>query len=267
MNKFTESALWFIFQGDDILLQKHLTECSEHASLFPPNELDSLGISILHQQYLGIYQEKHCFAAEIDQQTLIPPGFSFHSLKQAYNLLNNPDLFLIASRAKQLLWWDKSSQFCGYCGTKTLLSEIERAKICSQCHAHFFPHVAPVVMVRITHGDKILLARSHHFTSGVYSVLAGFIEPGETAEEAVIREVREEVGLEIKNIAYFGSQPWPFPSNLMIGFTAEYASGSIKMDPKEIEDAQWFSLNELPSLPQKISLARRLIDDIRPTSP
>jgi NAD+ diphosphatase len=118
-------------------------------------------------------------------------------------------------------------------------------------------------MMRITHGDKILLARSPHFTLGVYSVLAGFIEPGETAEEAVIREVREEVGLEIKNITYFGSQPWPFPSNLMLGFTAEYASGNINMDPKEIEDAQWFSLNQLPILPQKISLARQMIDNLR----
>lgn len=258
MNKQTEPKLWFIFQGDDILLQQNSTEY-----VIPKiTALDSLGISILHQQYLGIYQGMHCAFAEIDHQVLIPPGFSFHSLKQAYNLINNSDLFLIASRAKQLLWWDKSSHFCGFCGTKTVRSEIERAKICPQCHHHFFPQVAPVIMVRITQGDKILLARSHHFTPGVYSVLAGFIEPGETAEEAVIREVREEVGLEIKNIVYFGSQPWPFPSNLMLGFTAEYASGSIKMDLKEIEDAQWFSFYELPTLPQKISLARQLIDDL-----
>lgn len=256
MNKLTETELWFIFQGDDILLQKNSTEY-----VIPKiTALNSLGLSILHQQNFEIYQGMVCAFAEIDHQAPISPGFSFHSLKQAYNLINNPDLFLIASRAKQLLWWDKSNQFCGFCGAKTLRSEIERAKICSQCHHQFFPHVAPVIMVRITQGDKILLARSHHFTPGVYSVLAGFIEPGETAEAAVTREVREEVGLEIKNIVYFGSQPWPFPSNLMLGFTAEYASGSIKMDPKEIEDAQWFALNELPTLPQKISLARQLID-------
>lgn len=254
----TEPTLWLIFQGDSILLQGNITE-----PMIPKiTQLNFFGISILHQQYLGIYQGKHCFTAEVDPQTPTPPGFSFHSLKQAHNLLNDSDLFLIAGRAKQLLWWAKSNQFCGFCRTKTVFSEIERAKICPQCHHHFYPQIAPVVMVRITHEDKILLARSHHFTPGVYSILAGFIEPGETAEEAVIREVREEVGLEIKNITYFGSQSWPFPSNLMLGFTAEYSSGCIKMDPREIEDAQWFSFYELPTLPQKISLARQLIDDL-----
>jgi len=124
-----------------------------------------------------------------------------------------------------------------------------------------FPHVAPVILALISRGDELLLARSPHFAPGLYSILAGFIEPGETAEQTVAREVQEEVGIQIKNIQYYGSQPWPFPSNLMIGFTAEYASGEIQIDPIEIEDAKWFNINNLPPLPTPISLSRRMIDE------
>ncbi len=221
MNQFTESALWFIFQDENILLQSDATPHGIPRIINP----NSLAIKISHQQYLGIYEGIHCFTAELEAQAVISQNFKPYPVRQCYELLNNHELFLLVTRAKELVWWDKSSQFCGHCGTKTSISPVERAKICPQCNHHHYPHVAPVIMARITRDDKLLLARSPHFTSGIYSVLAGFIEPGETAEEAAIREVREEVGIEIKNIAYFGSQPWPFPSNLMIGFTAEYASG------------------------------------------
>jgi len=136
----------------------------------------------------------------------------------------------------------------------------ERAKRCPKCGLLHFPRLAPAIIVLVERGDKLLMARSRHFASGMYSVLAGFVEPGESLEEAVIREVKEEVGISIKDIQYFGSQSWPFPHSLMIGFTATYEGGEISMDDTEIEDAGWFSIDKLPPLPGKISIARKLID-------
>jgi len=138
--------------------------------------------------------------------------------------------------------------------------QAERAKECPQCGLLHFPRLAPAIIVLVERGHKLLLARSRHFPPGLYSVIAGFVEPGETLEEAVVREVREEVGVAIKDIRYFDSQPWPFPHSLMIGFTAAYAGGKISLDDMEIEDAGWFTADNLPTLPGKISISRRLID-------
>jgi len=136
----------------------------------------------------------------------------------------------------------------------------ERAKECPQCGLLHFPRLAPAIIVLIERGDQLLLARSRRFATGMYSVLAGFVEPGESLEEAVVREIKEEVSLSVKDIRYFGSQPWPFPHSLMIGFTATYAGGEISMEDEEIEDAGWFTVDRLPPLPGKISIARKLID-------
>jgi NAD+ diphosphatase len=124
-----------------------------------------------------------------------------------------------------------------------------------------FPRLSPAIIVRITKGELILLARNHRFPTGRFSVLAGFVEPGETLEEAVAREVREEVGIRVRNIRYFDSQPWPFPNSLMLGFTAEYAEGELVIQEDELDEAHWFGRDELPDLPPAISIARRLIDD------
>jgi NAD+ diphosphatase len=137
---------------------------------------------------------------------------------------------------------------------------IERAKECLKCGLLHFPRLAPAIIVLVERGNQLLLARSRHFIPGLYSVIAGFVEPGETLEQAVEREVREEVGIAIKDIRYFGSQPWPFPHSLMIGFTATYAGGNIFLSDSEIEDAGWFTSQNLPALPGKISIARKLID-------
>ncbi len=140
------------------------------------------------------------------------------------------------------------------------LKMTERAKRCPQCGFLYFPRLAPAIIVLIERGDQLLMARSHRFAPGVYSVLAGFVEPGESLEEAVVREVKEEVGISIKDIRYFGSQPWPFPHSLMVGFTATYAGGDISVDPTELEDAGWFTVDSIPPLPGKLSIARKLID-------
>jgi NAD+ diphosphatase len=184
---------------------------------------------------------------------------AFEGLRQVYGRLDE-DLFWLATRAVQIVDWDRTHQFCGRCGAPMEAKATERAKLCPRCGLHHFPRLAPAIIVLVERGHALLLARSRHFTKGMYSVIAGFVEPGETLEEAVAREVREEIGISIKEIRYFGSQPWPFPHSLMIGFTATYAGGEIVLDDPEIEDAAWFTRDNLPPLPGKISIARKLID-------
>jgi NAD+ diphosphatase len=140
------------------------------------------------------------------------------------------------------------------------LQKVERAKRCPQCGLLHFPRLAPAIIVLIERGDRLLLARARRFPTAMYSVLAGFVEPGESLEEAVAREVKEEVGLSLRDIRYFGSQPWPFPDSLMIGFTAEYADGVVMVDNNEILDARWFGAEDMPEIPGKVSISRALID-------
>jgi len=172
------------------------------------------------------------------------------------------ELYGVAGRAVQILLWDKTHRFCGRCGQPTVNAPGERAKLCPQCGLLSFPRLSPAVIMLVQRGeDELLLARNRAFADGFFSVLAGFVEPGETLEEAVAREVREEVSLELRDIRYFGSQPWPFPHNLMIGFTAHYAGGEIRLQADEIAEAAWYSRSsELPRLPGKLSIARHLID-------
>jgi len=170
------------------------------------------------------------------------------------------EVIQVAGLANQLRLWNLNHQFCGKCGNPTENKTDERAKICPQCGLINYPRLSPAIIVAVIKDKQILLAHSSRFPSKFYSVLAGFVEPGETLETCVKREVREEVGLDVKNICYFGSQPWPFPDSLMVAFTAEYAGGKITTDNCEIADANWFSADNLPDVPPKISIARELID-------
>lgn len=251
-----QPALWFIFHNDHILL--HTTPMA--VKIPQCMDINAWNLAISAQHYLGMYENIPCFGIEVSQPGTLPMDMSFEQLRRSYELVNDEDLFLIASRARQILAWDKNTRFCGQCGHATIPSTTERAKLCPNCNTSVFPQISPVVLALIWRDNEILLARSAHFLPGIYSILAGFVEPGETLEQTVAREVYEEVGIQIKNLQYFGSQPWPFPSNLMIGFTAEYAAGEIRIDPVEIEEAQWFSVDNLPPLPKPISLSRRMID-------
>ena len=163
-------------------------------------------------------------------------------------------------RAAHWLTWNDSLQYCSKCGDKLIKVQNVIEKKCSFCEASFFPNLAPAIMVLIQKGNEILLARSAHFKSGMYSALAGFVDIGESAEFATHREVFEEVGIKISNLEYFGSQSWPFPNSFMIAFKAHYLSGDLNIDPNEIEDAQWFKLSNLPELPPLPSISRKLID-------
>jgi NAD+ diphosphatase len=250
-----EKALWFFFRRREILLKTN-----KNPGIIP-EVLDpaELGLSGIREQYLGTLNGVHCYSVELPEDIQAPEGMQFMDLRQAYSEMNE-SCFTLASKAVQVMEWDRTNQFCSKCGEKTLRKPGERGKECPACGELFYPRISPAVIVLIRKGNEILLARSPNFPQAMYSLIAGFVEPGESAEEAVVREVREEIGIEIKNLRYFGSQAWPFPNSLMIGFTAEYASGQIKPDGIEIEDARWFSVEYLPVLPGKISISRKLIE-------
>jgi NAD+ diphosphatase len=248
-----EPAWWFAFQRNNLLVRM------SRVSLPYAVDFEEVGLAPLCRHYLGSLDGRTCFAVEVAEEVESPSGMAFEGLRQVHGRLDE-DLFWMAARAVQIVEWDRTHQFCGRCGVRMNARPTERAKECPQCGLLHFPRLAPAIIVLIERGDQLLLARSQRFATGMYSVLAGFVEPGESLEEAVVREIKEEVGLSVREIRYFGSQPWPFPHSLMIGFTAMYAGGEISIDESEIEVAGWFTVDTLPPLPGKISIARKLID-------
>ena len=209
---------------------------------------------------IGQWRGLPCYAAEIDSLAATVPG-ELTSLRGIFRLAG-ADAFALAGRASQLLDWQQNHRYCGRCGSPTrLLKAGEFAMACPACDLLAYPRLSPAVMVLVMRNDQLLLARSPHFPPGMFSALAGFVEAGETLEQCAAREVREEVGIEIGNLRYFHSQPWPFPNSLMVAFFADYAGGVICPDPAEIEAADWFARSALPQLPAPVSIARQLIDE------
>ncbi len=246
---------WFAFAEERLLVYQE-----PRSTLIPfLPDFTTLGLPVVRRNFLGLLDGRACFAVEVSGDSVAPAGMRFSGLRSMYGRLEE-DLFWIAGRAVQIVDWDRTHQFCGKCGVPTTSRPNERAKECPQCGLLQFPRLAPAIIVLVERGDEMLLGRARRFPTAMYSTLAGFVEPGETLEEAVVREVQEEAGISVKNIRYFGSQPWPFPHSLMIGFTAEYAGGEIVLDDDEIMDARWFTADRLPDLPGSISIARRLID-------
>jgi NAD+ diphosphatase len=251
----SEPAWWFAFVGNKLLVRLDGT-FSQLPKLI---SLTEIGLVPVRIQFLGTLDDCPCYSAELPQDAIIPHGMSLKGLRELYGTLDE-DLFVLSGRAIQIMEWDRTHQYCGYCATPTTQLPHERAKRCPKCGLVNYPRLSPAIIVLISRGEELLLARAHRFPPGMYSILAGFVEPGESLEETVVREVREEVGIEVKDIRYFGSQPWPFPNSLMIGFTATYASGDIAIEPQELVDAAWFNKHNLPQIPGKLSIARKLID-------
>jgi NAD+ diphosphatase len=209
--------------------------------------------------FVGMLGTTACWALEVPVDAGDPSDGAFLDLRALFGRL--PEVqWTVAGRAVQLVDWSRTHAFCGRCGTATEPASGERAKQCPACGLLAFPRLAPAVITLVSRGNEALLARGVAFPVPMYSCIAGFVEPGETLETAVRREVREEVGVEITNLRYDSSQPWPFPHSLMIGFTADWASGDIAIDGREIIDAQWFRPDTLPAIPPRISIARKLID-------
>jgi NAD+ diphosphatase len=209
-------------------------------------------------EYLGHRGTVPCYAAELPEDSL-PKDRIISGVRDLYGRIPDEDV-AIAAFAVRIIASAKATRFCGRCGTKTGPVFFERAKRCPACGLVVYPRISPAIIVLITRGEEILLARSPRFPGGMHSVIAGFVESGETLEHAVHREVKEEVGIAVKNLRYFASEPWPFPDSLMIGFVAEYAAGEIEIDNNEIVSAGWFSRDALPPLPASMSISRALID-------
>ncbi len=222
---------------------------------------DALGMSALRIQFLGTLDGEPCFSAEVARDTEPPRGAQFRDLRQLNGRLRDT-LHSVAGRAVQIMEWDRTHQFCGACASPTLIHPTMRSRVCTNpdCKLEQYPRLSPAIIVSIERGDEILLARSPHFPPGIFSALAGFVDPGESAEDAVHREVFEEVGVRVKNVRYFGSQPWPFPNSLMLGYQADYESGELVLDPNEIEEAGFFHVDALPPMfPGRISISQWLI--------
>jgi NAD+ diphosphatase len=249
----TSQVLCFAFRGNEILV------LDEDAGRGHVPSVDRIRVDPETLLEVGELGGMRCVAVGVDAEVPAPRGCAWMPLRASFRVLST-DEFRMAGRASEIVEWERAHRFCGRCGGRTEACGEPLARRCTECGSLHFPRLSPAVLVSVTRGDRILLARSPHFAPGMFSTLAGFVDPGESLEETVAREVREEVGIEIANVRYFGSQPWPFPSSLMVAFTAEHAGGELAPDPAEIEEAAWYAADEIPTVPPPISLARALID-------
>lgn len=253
---------WFIFSKTDLLLKKlpdgHLT--------VPLSEENPLVVSpMTHIMKVETTDNDHDIRtytlddpSRIVQATDQPWEYAFVGLRASFYQLPL-DLYLKAGKCQELLYWDRNTQYCGVCGAPMKM-RTAISKRCTACGKEVWPQLATAVIVLIHRGDDVLLVHAKNFKSDFFGLVAGFVETGETLEEAVHREVREETGLTIRNLTYFGSQPWPYPCGLMVGFMAEYVSGDIQLQHSELSAGQWFHYDHLPRIPQRLSIARKLID-------
>jgi len=220
----------------------------------PPQRLHALG------EWNGRYYQM----GWLDQPEALADGYAWHGLRSLFGVIDD-GLAALAARAVQLAEWARTHQFCGVCATPMQRLDGERCYCCPACDMRAYPRISPAMMVLVRKGDAVLLAL--HALPGAtrYTALAGFLEAGESIEEAVHREVYEEVGLRVQNLRYFGSQSWPFPHSLMIAYTADYLSGEIRIDPGEISDARWFGPDDVwPEAPTTKSIAAELLQAHRP---
>jgi len=229
-----------------------------NGALFPRDWLKRQELDVLCEHGIGHLDGEPVFLLELRSASEVS-GCGWQGLRR-FMLEGDFDTYKVLGYAAQIGTWAREHRFCGSCGQAMTQIRWERAMYCQPCDLRSYPRISPSMIVLITRGDEVLLARSPRFVTGVYSTLAGFAEPGESAEDCLVREVREEVAVEVKNIQYVGSQCWPFPHSMMLGFHAEYAGGEIVMQADEIEDARWFNVHELPPLPAGRSIARYLID-------
>ncbi len=214
---------------------------------------------ILRTQFLGNRGDKPCHAVEVPADFPEPEGYRFSGVRELFGIIPDEELVL-AAYAVRIMDFDRSTRFCGRCGAETRQLPSGLAKHCNDCNSITYPRISPAIIVLVKKGEEVLLASSPRFPASLHSVIAGFVEAGENLEDCVHREVKEEVGIDVTNIRYFGSEPWPFPDSLMLGFTADYAGGEIMIDNDEIASAGWFGRDNLPTLPSPMSISRALID-------
>lgn len=252
-----EEKYYFVFCKDELLLEKQGDDkFTIPLQKEPPTETKPW-TTILNITPIGEVDVK---AYSIDYPVEESEKYQMCPLRKSYYKLPH-ELYLKAGKCSELLYWHKNTKYCGICGGM-MHFHTDISKRCEQCGKEVWPQLATAVIVLIHRGeDEVLLARGRNFRSDFYGLIAGFVETGETLEEAVCREALEETGVNIKNIRYFASQPWPYPSGLMVGFNADYEGGEIHVQQEELQNAAWFHRNNLPKLPEKLSIARRLIDN------
>lgn len=255
-----EPAWWFVIASGELLYATP-TDPAQGPQL-PHGTLAQLPFPDLQDYpilFIGELRERACYVIIADHGD---PNFAalgeFGSVRDLI-VCNDDDLFAVAARAKQVADFVLTHRFCGRCGARMDAVDWELAMQCGHCQHRCYPRIAPCVIVAIRHQDQVLLARGKRHPEGLYSVLAGFVESGETLEQALHREVFEEAGVKVKNLRYVASQPWPFPHSLMVGFTADWAAGEIRLDPFELEEGAWFKLDNLPRIPPAGTIAHRLI--------
>lgn len=244
-----------VFSGVKILLKK-----SRNGFRIPTtNDFRGIINGFETGEYIGTYDGNNCFCRQINNVSALPSEFELVDIMEISSLTGDQGLFLLAGTANQILHWSHTSQYCGCCGHKTVNKADERAKICPACGNVIYPRISPATITAIFRGDEILLAHNRHFKGNLHSLIAGFVEPGETLEQCAAREIYEEIGIRVKNIRYFSSQPWPFPDSLMVAFIADYESGEISVDGVEITKAAWFNSDNLPEIPSNDSIAGKVI--------
>jgi NAD+ diphosphatase len=257
-----QDGLWFVFHRSNLLVY------TEHSTPMLPMPADvlsgSLEIDREGARFVGMLRDTPVWAAR-SASDRAPAGHGFENMRGLFNRLPD-DLIAIGGRAVQMLEFDRTHRFCGACATPSEIHEGGRSRKCPNCGETYYPKVSPAMMVLIKrdgpNGRELLLARSARFARGMYSALAGFVEPSESIEECIYREAFEEVGVKVHNLKYFSSQGWPFPNSLMVAYVADYESGEIVPQEGEIEDARWFTLDHLPGLPHRLSIARRLVSHV-----
>lgn len=253
MKSNPKPAWWFIFYQDQILLEKKDGSYSVPCTPEAPIALN--GHTVHRLSALNGYA---CKTVLTDAPVTESSRYLMTELRGSYDFLP-PHQFNMAGKAREILHWDKTSTFCPVCGAQTQ-QFMPIAKKCPKCGYEMFPYISTAILALVRKEDQILLVRAHNFKGPFHSLVAGFLETGETLEECVKREVLEETGLIVNNITYFGNQPWPFPSGLMVGFIADYVSGEIRLQDEELCAGAFYTRDSLPELPRKLSLARKMID-------
>ena len=247
-------AVWLPFQNDKILVP----EQEAGVGLARGEQADLAALTLGQPVYLGTLGGLPCLTADYPPEAELPPGWRALGLRALFGHVSE-DEYSLAGYAWQLLYWQRTSRFCPLCGGPTEPVGGDWGKRCTNCAHVRYPQISPAILALVHDGDNILLTHKPGW-GPMFSIIAGFVEPNESLEECVHREVLEEVGLEVDSVSYRGSQPWPFPHQLMIGFFARYVSGDPLPDPTELDDARWFHVDDLPMIPQPISLSRQLID-------
>ena len=250
------AKVYLVIKGDELLINNK----KQNLTLLDMDQYKWSGMEVNREFFIGYLDNYSLYVLELKTNSPLMEETSLKPFRALLGIL--PDnYFTICSRSVQLVEWYNKSKFCGSCGLKTSSHEVEKAMYCKDCDNLFYPRISPCVIVLVTKEEEILLARNKNFPSQMYSTLAGFIEVGETVEEAIKREIFEEVNIKVRNCQYFGSQSWPFPSQLMLGFHAEYLEGEIRPDGDEIDVAEWFHYKSLPQVPPgRISISGRLIE-------